>query len=139
MSDLGNALTALIARLEQWSPTRDPQIRFNHATTPDEDSYRNFKIPADINVDLLKTTGHDQWEADLYLEVYYPGETEDYDLLASVVSDLEEIHERIAYFPGSEWDQANNRAWQVLSNEISEDKIGRVVLSIRLHVFYNRT
>lgn len=133
---LGAALDLLVARIEGYTPTVDPQVRFRRADTLPSGAYRIFFINPALTIKPNADSRPNPYTTDITIEVYYDRRTERYEQLKRVISDAEELFDRVTYSNSDQWGQASNIVVRYRSLTIDEIE-RRYVIILTISMTYN--
>lgn len=133
---LGTALDLLVARIEGYTPTVDPQVRFRRADVLPSGAYRIFVINPGLTIEPNVDSRPNPYTTDVTIEVYYDRRTERYEQLKRVISDAEELFNRVMYSNSDQWGQANNIVVRYRSLAVDEIE-RRYVIMLTISMTYN--
>lgn len=133
---LATALDLLVARVEGFSPTRDPRIRFRRVDEPLAGAYRHFTISEDIQIVPNDETRPNPYASKVVLDFHYDRKTERYGQLKDVASDAEEIFGRVVYSNSDQWGLDSGLGIIFDSIETKGDE-KRLVISLAVKLIYN--
>lgn len=138
------ALDTLIKRIESTSPTYDNQARFRHCemgleslievdTVPDA---RSFDLSPDFEFELTPHYDRNPLMLRLTLRVLYPDTNQRIEVIKQVVSDFEDLYNRLHYVAGSS-DWLDSATVSVEGSDCAA--LGDYhVLSVRITLTYDR-
>ena len=133
---LATALDLLVARVEGFSPTRDPKVRFRRVDEVFAGAYRQFIVLDEVAIAPNDETRPNPYASTVTLEFFYDRRTERYRQLKDVASDAEEIFDRVVYSNSDQWGLASGLGIIFESIDIrGEEKA--LVISLVLKLIYN--
>ena len=135
-------LDAVVSRLETWTPTRLPSLRFKHKQSPELSTTinpRTFTFDPNISTNTKQDYSSSVWSSVLTLIFWYPKNTvETFTQLKELASDQEEIFSRLAYLPASCW--GTGFSVNAIPNiEIIDIENKYLTIQIDLELVYTRT
>lgn len=133
---LGTVLDLLVARIENYTPVVDPQIRFRRVDVPAAGAYRVFTIDAPLRIEPNIDSRPNPFTTEVTVEVYYDRRTERYVQLKKIISDAEELFSKVTYSNADQWGQASDII--VRYRGLTVDEIERrYVIRLTIALTYN--
>lgn len=110
MANFSTVIDLLIERIESYTPTRDPKVRFRRSEVNKVPSqaYRAFTVDNQINVTPTESIDHREVYSGIALNFYYKKKFEQFSQFKEVMSDMEELYKRIIFTPSSQWGASSN-------------------------------
>lgn len=100
---LSTALDLIVARIEDYTPTRDPSTHWKRAGKLSSKNYRQFSFVGELQIIPEKSTGGPTNSTTVDIEFYYSDKIASYERLKDITSDAKELFDRVIHSAGSEY------------------------------------